>query len=194
MSKIFEEKVKLRQHYRSMREKMTPEYKHNLDIELASRLLCTREYMKAKTLIAYVAKKGEVETRGIIYAAFANKKQVACPRCEGDGVMKFYLITSMDDLLEGKFGLLEPDPEKCRPLEDFSDSLCLVPAFTFDPQGFRLGYGAGYYDRFLSTYSGVSAGLCYGSFVKWDLPCEAHDKQVDLLVTDRYARHTADKI
>lgn len=194
MSKLYEEKVKLRQHYRSMREKMTTEYKHSLDIELASRLLTTREYMQAKTILAYVAKKGEVETRGIIHAAFANKKQVAVPRCEGEGVMSFYLINSMDDLVEGKFGLLEPDPHRCRLLEDFSCSLCLVPAFTFDPEGFRLGYGAGYYDRFLSTYKGVSAGLCYGSFLKWDLPRESHDKQVDLLVTDRYARHTADKL
>ena len=194
MSKIYDEKVKLRQHYRSMRDKMTPEYKHSLDIELASRLLCTREYMKAKTLLAYVAKKGEVETRGIIHAAFANKKQVACPRCEGEGVMKFYLISSMDDLVEGKFGLLEPDTSKCRLLVYFDKSVCLVPAFTFDPQGYRLGYGAGYYDRFLSTYKGTSAGLCYASFVKWDLPCEPHDAKVQLLVTDRYARHTADKI
>lgn len=194
MSKISEEKVKLRQHYRSMREKMTPEYKHNLDVELSSRLLCTREYMNAKTILAYVSKKGEVETRGIIHAAFANKKQVAVPRCEGDGIMRFYLITSMDDLVKGSFGLMEPDTSKCTLLEDCSDSLCIVPAFTFDPQGYRLGYGAGYYDRFLSTYPGVSAGLCYASFVKWDLPCEVHDTAVQLLVTDRYARHTADKI
>ncbi len=194
MSKIIDEKVKLRQHYRSMRDKMTPQYKHSLDIEIASRLLCTAEYMKAKTIITYVSKKQEIETRGIIHAAFANVKQVAVPRCEENGVMRFYLINSLRNLTQGGFGIMEPDPCKCRLLEDFSDSLCIVPAFTFDPHGQRLGYGAGYYDRFLETYSGVSAGLCYASFVKWDLPCEAHDVPVDLLVTDRYARHTADKI
>lgn len=194
MSKIIDEKVKLRQHYRSMREKMTPQYKHSLDIEIASRLLCTAEYMKAKTIITYVAKKQEIETRGIIHAAFANGKQVAVPKCEENGVMRFYLINSLQDLTQGGFGIMEPDTHKCRLLEDFSDSLCIVPAFTFDPHGQRLGYGAGYYDRFLETYKGVSAGLCYASFVKWDLPCESHDVPVDLLVTDRYARHTADKI
>ncbi len=194
VSKIIDEKVKLRQHYRSMRDKMTPQYKHSLDIEIASRLLCTREYMNAKTLLTYVAKKNETETAGIIHAAFANGKQVAVPKCEPQGVMKCYLVTSFEDLKEGTFGIMEPDTDKCRLLEDFSDSLCLVPALTFDPQGQRLGYGGGYYDRFLSTYKGVSAGLCYASFVKWDLPCESHDIPVRLLVTDRYARHTADKI
>lgn len=193
MSKVQDEKVKLRQHYRSMRDKMTPEYKHSLDIEIASRLLCTREYMNASTLLTYVAKKGEVETRGIIHAAFANGKRVAVPKCGKDGTMDFYLIKSMDDLVEGYFGIMEPDTQRCRLLEDFSDSLCIVPALCFDPQGQRLGYGGGYYDRFLSTYTGVSAGLCYASFVKWDLPVEAYDVTVSLLVTDRYARHTADK-
>ena len=194
VSKVADEKVKLRQHYRSMRDKMTPEYKHSLDIEIASRLLCTLEYMKSKTILTYVSKKGEVDTIGIIHAAFANKKQVAVPYCKAEGEMDFYLITSIDDLVQGKFGLMEPDTDKCRLLEDYRDSMCIVPAFTFDPQGHRLGYGGGYYDRFLSTYKGVSTGLCYGTFLKWDLPVESHDVPVELLVTDRYARHTADKI
>ncbi len=194
MSKISDEKVKLRQHYRSMRDKMTAEYKHSLDIEIASRFLCTREYMNSKNLITYVAKKQEIGTQGIISAAFANGKQVAVPKCEPQGVMNFYLIASMGDLKEGSFGIMEPDTSKCKLLENFTDSICLVPALTFDPQGQRLGYGGGYYDRFLSTYKGISVGLCYASFVKWDLPCESHDIPVGLLVTDRYARHTADKI
>ena len=176
-----------------MREKMTAQYKRSLDIEIASRFLCTREYMNAKTLLTYVSRENEVDTIGIIHAAFANKKQVAVPKCEGKGIMNFYLITSMDDLHTGYGSILEPDTSKCRLLEDFSDSVCVVPALSFDPEGYRLGFGGGYYDRFLSTYKGISAGICYGSFVKWELPREQFDVAVDLLVTDRYARHTDDK-
>lgn len=183
----------LREQYRKMREKMTAQYKHSLDIEIASRFLCTREYMNAKTLLTYVSRDTEVDTIGIIHAAFANKKQVAVPKCEGNGVMKFYLINSMDDLKKGYASILEPDISKCRLLEDFSQSVCIVPALSFDPEGYRLGFGGGYYDRFLSTYRGLSVGLCYGSFVKWELPRENFDIAVDLLVTDRYARHTEDK-
>lgn len=193
MSKQRDEKVMLREQYRKMREKMTDEYKRSLDIEIASRFLCTREYAESKTLITYVSRENEIDTIRIIHAAFANKKQVAVPKCEGKGVMRFYLIDSMDDLVMGYAGILEPDTSKCRLLEDFSDSVCIVPGLSFDPEGYRLGFGGGYYDRFLSTYTGVSAGLCYGSFVKWELPRESFDIAVNLLVTDRYARHTDDK-
>lgn len=193
MSKQRDEKVMLRKHYKEMREKMTAEYKRSLDIEIASRFLCTREYMNAKTVLIYVSKADEVETRGIIYGAFANGKKVAVPKCEGKGIMKFYLISSMNDLCEGFRNILEPDTDKCKLLTDFENSICVVPALSFDPEGYRLGFGGGYYDRFLENYKGVSAGLCYGSFVKWNLPREEHDIPVDLLVTDRYARHTSDK-
>ena len=193
MSNAKNEKVMLREQYRKMREKMTAEYKRSLDIEIASRFLCTNEYMKAKTLLTYVSRDTEVDTIRIIHAAFANKKQVAVPKCEGKGIMNFYLIDSMDDLKEGYAGILEPDVSKCKILEDFSGSVCIVPGLSFDPEGYRLGFGGGYYDRFLSTYEGVSAGLCYGSFIKWELPRETFDTAVALLVTDRYARHTEDK-
>jgi len=190
MSKIKEEKTMMRNHYRSMREKMTPAFKRNLDVEIASRFLCSVEYMTAKTLLIYVAKASEIETRDIICAALALGKQVAVPKCEGQGIMKFYLITSLDDLKTGFKDILEPDTDKCRPLTDFSDSVCVVPGLSFDPHGQRLGFGGGYYDRFLKDYNGISAGLCYSSFIKWDLPAEQHDVPVDILVTDRFVRHT----
>ncbi len=194
MSKVADEKKRLRTHYRNMRGKMTGEYKRSLDIEIASRLLCTEEYMNAKALLIYVATEYEVETRGIIHAAFACGKAVAVPKCEGKGVMNFYLITSEEDLQSGFGGIMEPDVSRCKPLEDFSHSICIVPGLSFDPEGYRLGSGGGYYDRFLSDYEGISVGLCYGSFITWELPRAPHDKATQLLVTDRYARHTADKL
>ncbi len=183
----------LRKHYKEMREKMAAQYKRSLDIEIASRFLCTWEYMQAKTLLVYVSRDTEVDTRGIIHAAFANGKNVAVPKCEGKGIMNFYLIKGMDDLLEGFGGILEPDADKCTKLSDFTDSICVVPALSFDPEGYRIGFGGGYYDRFLANYKGITAGLCYGSFVKWDLPREEHDIPVRLLITDRFARHTSEK-
>ncbi len=193
MSKAAEEKVMLRKHYKEMREKMTASYKRSLDIEIASRFLCTYEYMQAKTLLVYVSRNTEVDTIGIINAAFANGKSVAVPKCEGDGIMNFYLIKSMDDLQKGFAGIMEPDVLRCTKLLDFADSICIVPGLSFDPEGYRVGFGGGYYDRFLANYEGISAGLCYASFVKWDLPREEHDVPVSLLVTDLFARHTSEK-
>jgi len=176
-----------------MREKMTPSFKRSLDVEIASRLLCSMEYMLAKTILTYVAKSTEIETRDIICAALTLGKRVAVPKCEGQGVMKFYLINSLGDLKAGFRDIMEPDTDKCRELSDFSDSLCIVPGLSFDPQGQRLGFGGGYYDRFLMDYKGTTAGLCYSSFIKWDLPAEQHDIPVDILITESFLRHTAEK-
>ncbi|MBR3971772.1 MAG: 5-formyltetrahydrofolate cyclo-ligase [Ruminococcus sp.] len=193
MSKMQAEKATLRKHCIEMRDKMTPSYKRSLDVEIASRFLCSIEYMKADTLLTYVAKSSEVETRDIINAALTLKKRVAVPKCEGEGVMHFYLINSTDDLSTGYMGIMEPDTDKCQKLECFDGAVCIVPGYTFDPRGNRIGYGGGYYDRFLSDKKIKTVGLCYQSFIKWDIPRENHDIPVDILVTDRFIRHTSEK-
>lgn len=193
MSKISEEKKAMRKHFREMREKMTAQYKRTLDVEIASRLLCSMEYMTAETLLIYAAKSTEIETRDIICAALALGKRVAVPKCCEEGVMRFYVINSLDDLQEGFKGIYEPDPQMCAELRDYDKSLCVVPALSYDPRGQRLGFGGGYYDRFLCDYKGITAGLCYQSFIKWDIPTEPHDVPVDILVTDRFLRHTSEK-
>ncbi len=193
VNKIIEEKSMLRDHYKKMRTKMSSKYKHDLDLDIASRFLCSEQYSKAKLLLAYVSKETEIETRGIIYAALANNKRVAVPRCESEGKMSFYYIDGVDSLVMGKNGILEPDPDKCTLVTDFSSSLCIVPGYSFDPAGNRLGYGGGYYDRFLSDYQGVTVGLCYSSFIKWNIPCESHDVPVSVIATDGYIRRASDK-
>ena len=71
---------------------------------------------------------------------------------------------------------------------DFSDAVCLVPGLTFDPDGNRLGYGKGYYDRFLRDFNGKTVGVCYASFVKWNIPSDKYDVPVQYLLTDGYLR------
>ena len=81
--------------------------------------------------------------------------------------------------------MLEPIPEKCRKLNDFTSSVCIVPALVYDKQGFRLGYGKGYYDRFLSGFHGVTAGLIYSDFVVKSLPRGRFDKASDIAITEK---------
>ncbi len=189
MSVITLEKNMLREHYRSMRRKMTTPYKRNLDIEIASRVLTSDEYINSELLLIYCATEEEIETRHIIRAALLNKKRVALPRCEGDGIMKFYEIKSLSELERGRFkGILEPPAHESRLVKNFDKALCIVPALSYDPKGQRLGMGGGYYDRFLRNFDGVSAGLCYSSFIKWDIPRENHDMAVDVLITEGYVR------
>ena len=90
----------------------------------------------------------------------------------------------MEELVRGHYGIMEPDTNRCAPAgEEFS--LCLVPGVGFDLSGHRLGYGKGYYDRFLKGFSGCAAGLAYSCCLCPELPAEDHDRTVPLLVCER---------
>ena len=107
--------------------------------------------------------------------------------------MEFYYIRSWQDLERASFGVMEPIVQRCERVEDESRGFCLVPGFSFDVQGFRLGYGGGYYDRFLSRFGGFTVGVCYSFCVQWNLPHGYYDRSVDLLVTEKYVRRTSKK-
>lgn len=181
-------KKNLRAQYRQFRERLGPEQKLRLDSSIQSRLLALSEYAKAGIVLTYVSKPIEVDTAALIKAALANRKRVAVPRCLTDTYgMEFYEIDSMDELERGSFGVLEPVPSEKRLVGDCG-GLCIVPGLSFDAQGYRLGYGKGYYDRFLANYKGVTVGLCYSGCVQWNLPHGYYDRPVDILVTEKYIR------
>ena len=188
---IREVKSDLRSGFKNKRSSMSEHLKLNMDSEIQSRFLTLRQYSFCDTVFTYVSKDIEVDTLAIICAAWANGKRVAVPRCIKDTrEMDFYYIESMDDLEEGSFGVLEPIEEKCEKVTDFSKGLCIVPGLSFDAEGYRLGYGKGYYDRFLSRFGGETVGLCYSNCIKWKLPHGRYDRAVDMIVTDRYIRRT----
>lgn len=108
--------------------------------------------------------------------------------------MEFYFIKSMDDLEKGTFGVLEPAPEKCVKAYAFEKALCIVPGLSFDMKGYRLGYGKGYYDRFLSAHPRlVKMGLCYCSCTCNELIHGRFDVCADMLATEKYLRKCSDQ-
>lgn len=187
-------KSDLRSGFKSKRSSMSENMKLNMDSEIQSRFLTLRQYSYCDTVFTYVSKDIEVDTFAIIRAAWANGKRVAVPKCIKDTCeMDFYYIESMEDLEEGSFGVPEPIESKCKKVTDLSKGLCIVPGLSFDAEGFRLGYGKGYYDRFLSKFGGETVGLCYSTCIKWKLPRGKYDRAVDVIVTDRYIRRTGKK-
>ena len=170
-----------------MRTQMPPDVKAQLERSVAENLFKLKQYREAETLLVYISKDIEVGTDLIIEQAMRDSKRIAAPRCDTEAVdIDFYYINSRDDLVAGCYGLFEPDVEKCERVEDFSATLCLVPALAYDREGYRLGFGKGYYDRFLARYDGFSAGLCYDSCVAEQLPRGEFDRAVDVLVTDKH--------
>ena len=164
-----------------------PDRKTALDREIQSRLILSSAYRDADTVLVYVGRENEIATSMIIFAALANHKIAAVPRCEADGVMQFYRISGMSDLIPGSLGIPEPR-EGCEPVTPDEHCLCVCPCLCCDMQGYRLGFGKGYYDRFLSDFGGTAAVLCYADALLPELASEPHDVPVNLIVTEQFVR------
>ena len=127
----------------------------------------------------------EVSTIKIIEEAFKDGKKVAVPRCIKDTRdMEFHYINSINELSAGTFSVLEP-PADFPIVEDFTGCLMIVPGMQFDMKGYRIGYGKGYYDRYMSKFTGISVGICYSDELKSFMYHGKYDKPVDIIVTDK---------
>lgn len=187
---IREYKKELRAKYKDFRRTMLPEIKAQKDESIFNRIIGSAAYRDCDTLLTYVSTPIEVDTHMLIERALDDGKTVAAPRCvEGTRDMIFYEITSFDDLEVYSFGVLEPIPSRCREMYMFENALCIVPGLSFDLAGFRLGYGKGYYDRFLSSHSGLyRMGICYCGCTVNRLEHGRFDIPVNMLVTEKYAK------
>ena len=161
--------------------------KNALDSEIQSRLILSSVYRDASAVMIYVARGNEIGTSMIIHAALANHKIVAVPRCEDGGVMRFYRIGGMNDLIPGSFGIPEPR-EGCELFTPDAHTLCVCPCLCCDMQGYRLGFGAGYYDRYLAGFEGMTAALCYADALLPQIVREPHDIPIQYVFTEQYVK------
>ncbi|MCI6824596.1 MAG: 5-formyltetrahydrofolate cyclo-ligase [Ruminococcus bromii] len=190
LKNIKERKRELRAYYKKLRAECPQDIKQDLDKELTQKFLLLDEYKNCDTLFAFVSMPIECDTSKIIDNALLDNKRVALPKCKNkSGIMDFYFINSKDDLKKGMYSIFEPDSDKCKLVTDFSHGLCLVPGLCFDFQGYRLGFGKGYYDRFLNDFGGTSVGICYSRYVEKSLPHGIFDKYTDILVTEKFVNH-----
>jgi len=183
---IREYKLRIRKSCKTARKAILPEQKLENDIKILANLTKSPHYRNCKTLLCYVSTKNEVDTHVLIKHALADGKRVAVPYCvENTRDMHFYFIDGLQELERRTFGVLEPVPKKERQLLDFNQSICIVPGLCFSRTGYRLGYGGGYYDRFLSKYKGVSIGVCYRQFLRRHLITGRYDVACKYIVTER---------
>ena len=179
-----EYKNQLRSEIKEYRGSLPCEQKAQMDEAVFSNILRMREYKSSGTIFVYVSTDIEVDTRQIIIHALQNGKKVAVPRCiDGTREMLFHYITSFDDLESGTFGVEEPK-ETCEIAVGSPSDLMLVPALIIDYDGFRIGYGKGYYDRYIAQFTGRLAGLCYNDNFKRQIHRGRFDIPVNVIVTD----------
>ena len=135
----------LRSKYKEIRRSIID--KEDRDNIIFNKVINNIKVNNASIILTYVSTKEEADTINII-KHFLGKKKVAVPRID-NGIMNFYYINSLDELMEGYFGILEPTTNN--KVTNFNNSICIVPGLCFDKENYRLGYGKGYYDKFLSN-------------------------------------------
>lgn len=149
-------------------------------------LLSLEEYSRAGCIALYASIHKEADTADILAAAFKAGKRVLYPAVCGHQ-MVFRLVEALEQLREGTFGILEPCPTGIEHQADEAD-LIVVPGIAFDRSGHRIGYGKGYFDRFL-RHPGRKAclvGLCHDfQLIDGAIPADRHDIAMDIIVTDR---------
>lgn len=141
-------------------------------------------FQEAGTIYCYVDFRGEAGTEALMERAWELGKSVAVPRTRGEE-MDFFRIRSLDETAPGNFGVREPDPDSC-PAADGRDGLVILPGSAFDLRGHRIGYGKGFYDRYLEAHPGLlTMAVAFDFQVLEEVPHAPHDRGVRVIVTDR---------
>lgn len=185
-----EEKDRLRRRLRAQLAALSPEALRESDRALFDAFLSLPQVGEADTLFLFWGVPGrEPETETLVRTLTARGKRVGLPRMLPERGMEVRLFQPEVPLVRAPFGISEP-PETAPLLDKSSIQLALVPSVCYDREGYRLGFGGGYYDRWLGDFSGFAVGLCRSCVLQDRVPREGHDRRVDLVLTEegRFAR------
>ena len=186
------DKKTLRKRYLAARTALSAGEKQGIDRAITENVLKSALYREAKCVFCYVSTAEEIDTRAILEAALRDGKTVCVPLCGRGGSMSARRITALSDLQTGHYGILEP-PDTAEEIAPEDIDLVLAPALSCDRAGFRLGYGGGYYDRFLAKTGAVCAALCAEARLTDALPAEPFDRRCDYIFTEGRILHTDEK-
>lgn len=164
---------------------LTEEERRASDRLLFRRFLSLPQLENCSSILLYFGVGREPDTARLIDPLIRMGKRLALPRCLPEGQMEARLYRGMSHLSPGAFGIPEPDPD-CPVVKAEDLSMILVPGLCFDRRRFRLGHGGGYYDRYLAGFDRLTVALCRDRLLFPSLPTEAHDRPVDLLLTERH--------
>lgn len=154
--------------------------------QILKNLMKQAVYQRADVIGVTLSRFPEVDTLLLIQAAWNDGKKVAVPKCiRKTREMDFRLLTSFDELEVVYMDLQEPIAEKTISVKPEQIDLQIVPGVVFSKEGYRIGFGGGYYDRYMANYSGASISLAFACQTGYDIPVEKHDIPVQLMITEQ---------
>ena len=178
-----DEKKALRREFLARRRAILESEKQSVDREIARCFFLLDEYKNADSILLYASLADEVSTNGIARRAALDGKPTAFPRCNPDHTMDF-LFCSREALIPGFHGIPEP-PRNAPSFDGDENAICIVPGLVFDRHGYRVGYGGGFYDRFLKDFKGITVGLVRSDFLIESVPREEFDLPCDIIITEK---------
>ena len=180
------DKKALRKRIAEQKRAMTPEQIEAASQRLSERLFQTDAYQNALSIYGYLSYNQEIRTLPILRRAMIDGKRVAVPKVYGDE-MRFIWMDDLSLVAPGYYDI--PEPIADGPVADDELALMLMPGLAFDPEGHRVGYGGGFYDRYLAAHPDHKlVALCYGFQLVDHLDCEAHDIPVHRVIPDEETR------
>lgn len=184
-----------RVHFKAVREGLSAGERRALDEAIARNVAALPEFAAADAVFTYLSFGAEVDTRGLIQRAWDAGKTVCLPRVvPGTREMRWYTAGSLDGLVRSPFGVEEPPDDPTREVlpADFARPVALVPGLAFDREGFRLGYGGGFYDTFLPAFPGTSVGLIRACQLVDRLSVrDIHDAPVNIVALEQGSAYVA---
>jgi 5-formyltetrahydrofolate cyclo-ligase len=172
-------KNELRKYFRSKREHLSDKVLKKKSKILNKKIIGSIEYKKAKTIFCYFSFGKEIDTKYLILHSLKLNKTVCIPVIIDKKKMIASKICSIENLIKNKYGIFETD--KILEIKKKDIDLIIVPALAFNTRGFRIGYGAGYYDDFLKDYKGTTFGMALKDFLSSEFIPDSHDVPVTKL-------------
>ncbi|MFC4411122.1 5-formyltetrahydrofolate cyclo-ligase [Chungangia koreensis] len=153
---------------------------------IQTRFLTEVDFCPSDLIGVTISRKPEVDTTELIKQLWDTGISVAAPKCDPiSRTMQFYRISSFNELETVYMDLKEPDPKRAEMVDVSELTFLIVPGVVFSPSGYRIGFGGGYYDRFLTKYTGPTASLAFDFQLVDNVPFENHDIPVDRLYTEK---------
>lgn len=184
------EKDRIRDKYKEIRNSIPSGTQVLKSVAIWKYFFELKEYKKAKTVMIYSDIKSEVKTNVFAERIISDGKRVVFPVTDPkSGELHPYEITDTAQLKVQSYGIMEPslkliDEGIVKPVLKDEIDIVMIPGIVFDIFGDRIGYGGGYYDRFLKDFKGLKVGVAYSECVCYSLPSEENDVQVDMLITE----------
>ena len=190
---IKKQKDDIREEYKQRRVEMPMEERHRRDEAICHVAEGLVSFRYAEYVLLYAATEGEIDVNAIAELALEKGKKVCFPRCDKKThTMTYHIVNSLDELAVDSYGILEPaeDAPIYEPEKDTGAAVCFVPGLVYDKAGYRLGYGKGFYDRYLSAFSGCTIGVVYSDYILPVVPRGRFDVSVDILLTEKGVKIT----